>query len=235
MGRKLIALAHQNPLFSIGAGIASSTSPSIGCDLGQLGNTEHLGIPLAHSLTPALDSCDLLIDFSHSSTTSSLLDYALEQKKPLVIGTTGYDDATKRKIHQAAERIPLFYSANFSLGICAMQEALRLLGSRLKDHFSVRIVEKHHRHKKDAPSGTALSLALELPASDEVEISSIREGETAGEHTVIFYSEQETIECKHSALSRGLFAQGALLAAAFLSRQPAGFYQMHDLFGGSNR
>jgi 4-hydroxy-tetrahydrodipicolinate reductase len=155
----------------------------------------------AHELNN-LRKADLLIDFSNVSLLPTILEFVLQTKKPLVIGTTGYSPSLIESVRKIAESLP-------------------------KD-FSVAIEECHHIHKKDAPSGTALAIAAAIEKK-ESKISSKREGEIIGEHEVVFASPEEKITLRHSAVSRDLFAKGALLAAKFLISKPAGLYTMADL------
>lgn len=191
---------------------------------------------------------DVLVDFSSPSALPTLLDFGLKRHIPLVLCTTGYTQEQTEAVVKASRQIPIFRSANMSLGINVLSSLVAKAASALEG-FDVEIVERHHNRKLDAPSGTALMLAEAaargLPyeptpvygRSDvrrprdphEIGISSVRGGNIAGDHTVIFAGRDEVIELSHSALSRDVFASGALRAARFLSGQAPGMYSMDDL------
>ncbi|SHH90814.1 4-hydroxy-tetrahydrodipicolinate reductase [Sporanaerobacter acetigenes] len=195
------------------------------------------------------DAIDVIIDFSHPDSLSDLLKYATEKNIALVIGTTGLTSNDMDKIKMAAEKIPIFYSANMSLGINVLVSILKNITPVLEDTFDMEIVEKHHNKKIDAPSGTAYMLAEAINSTledkkdyvfdrhvkkeardkNEIGIHSIRGGTIVGEHTVIFAGCDEVIEIKHSASSKKIFAQGAIKAAKFIYNKESGFYNMEDL------
>ena len=193
---------------------------------------------------------DVAIDFSRPEGLHALLGYALEKKLPLVLASTGYNEQDLQAIADAARTIPIFRSANLSLGVYVLRALARQVAALLPE-FDVEIVEKHHRNKLDAPSGTALMLADAVASADEephpptfdrtarravrprgeIGISSVRGGSIVGEHEVIFAGKDEVITLSHTAMSREVFATGALRAAAFLAGKPAGRYDMDDLIG----
>lgn len=196
--------------------------------------------------------CDVLIDFSGPEGTRACLDAAVSAKTPLIIGSTGLSDDLVKKIDSAALKIPVVVSANMSVGINLVLELLSLIAAKLPKDFDIEITEAHHRHKKDAPSGTALMLAdaiaeakkwnlkkvLKYRAegksgeerpSDEIGMQVIRAGEIVGDHTVFFSGPSETIEITHRAQSRDTFVRGALLAARFAASAKPGKYSMSDV------
>jgi 4-hydroxy-tetrahydrodipicolinate reductase len=164
--------------------------------------------------------------------------------KPLVIGTTGHSEEERQQITSASHKIPILYSPNFSLGIALCLKAVAKMGAALYGSSTIDIIETHHLHKKDIPSGTSCALADAIHKGkafpegssarerdkQQIVIHSIRSGEVTGEHTVIFECGHERIELKHIAHSRDAFAHGALLGARFLARQPPGLYSIRDLF-----
>ena len=194
---------------------------------------------------------DVIIDFSHHSALPALLDFAEARHIPAVICTTGHTEEELSRLARAAERIPVFYSRNMSLGINLLMALCRRAAAALGTDFDVEIVEKHHRNKLDAPSGTALMLADAVASADEephpltfdrtarravrprgeIGISSVRGGSIVGEHEVIFAGKDEVLTLTHTATSREVFATGALRAAAFLAGKPAGLYDMNNLLG----
>ena len=191
---------------------------------------------------------DVIIDFSHHSMTGMLLDFAETKNLPVVLATTGQTEEEKTRIRQAAEKIPVFLSANYSLGIAALTDLVKRTAALYPDG-EIEIVEQHHDRKLDAPSGTALALfnavkeirpTAELNCGrsgqgkrtkEEVGIHAIRMGNIVGVHEVMIGTQNERITLKHEAFSRGVFAEGSLKAAAFLIGKPAGMYDMKDLLG----
>lgn len=196
------------------------------------------------------DSCELVIDFSTKEGTKRLLNHAATHPKALVIGTTGLDDEMLDELSKLAKNMPILYATNMSLGIAVLKKLSYLASKTLKD-FDIEIVEMHHRHKVDAPSGTALTLAntvakpRELKSrqitgrqgligprkKDEIGLMSLRGGDIAGKHTVGFYEDGEYLELIHTASSRATFAKGAIKAAIWLASQPAGLYDIDDSLG----
>lgn len=190
---------------------------------------------------------DAIVDFSHASFLDEVLDYALEKKKPLLIASTGLSSEQHEKIDRYSQEIPIVQSGNYSLGVYAMQEAVKLLANILDD-FDLEIIEKHHKYKKDAPSGTAEMLFESLKTSrpnlypvygrkgqsetkslNEVGIHSIRQGSVVGEHSVIFAGEDEILEIKHEAFSKKIFAMGAFKAVRYIITKDKGRYTLKDV------
>ncbi len=186
---------------------------------------------------------DCIIDFSHHTATEALLNYAVEKQIPVVLATTGHTQEEKALIEAAAKKIPLFHSANMSLGIALLVELAKITVKTFPD-ANIEIIEKHHNRKLDAPSGTALLLANEIAqvreetsfvfgrsgqakrTPEEIGVHAIRMGNIIGEHEVIVGTDTQTVTLKHEAHSRALFAEGALAAAEFLIGKSAGLYDM---------
>ena len=208
------------------------------------------GFPVFPSPAACAAEADAVIDFSHPSALEPLLDFCVGRKLPVVLATTGYSPEQLALIDKAAESIPVFRSANMSLGINVLVDLVRRAASLLGSDYDVEIVERHHRRKLDAPSGTALMLAdaagAGLPyepeyvydrhsvrkARDgrEIGVSSVRGGTIVGDHTVIFAGRDEVIEISHHAASREIFANGAVQAAKFLTTvDKPGLYSMADV------
>jgi len=201
----------------------------------------------------AVLKCDAVIDFSHHSTVELVLARCLEQRKALVIGTTGHSDAQIAGIRHAGGQIPVVFSANYSTGVNTLFWLTRRAAEVLGPEFDLEVVEMHHRLKKDAPSGTAKRLAEILAevralsyANDvkhgrqgdvgartatEIGMHALRGGDVVGDHTVIFASLGERVELTHRASTRETFARGALRAAKWAPAQPAGLYDMQDVLG----
>jgi 4-hydroxy-tetrahydrodipicolinate reductase len=188
---------------------------------------------LGDSIEPAMKNCDVAIDFSQADSIDEICRAALQRGKSLVIGTTGHSQQQRRMIEETAHSVPIVLASNFSVGVTVLfwltQKAAELLGS----DFNPEIVETHHKMKKDAPSGTAKTLAEILKAvrHSEIPIESIREGDIVGEHTVIFGGPGERLELTHRAANRGIFALGALRAAKWIVDKPPALYSMQDVLG----
>ena len=213
-------------------------------------NTEsHAGFPVYANPANCSIEADVLIDFSHPSALAGVLAYALEANLPAVIATTGLVPEQVESLKKASNKIPVFFSANMSLGINLLLELCKKAASVLGNDFDVEILEKHHNQKIDSPSGTALMLANAVSSGldytpayiydrhelhkkrDKAEIgfSSIRGGTIVGDHDVIFAGHDEVITISHSATSKEVFATGSINAALFLKNQSAGFYSMSDM------
>lgn len=203
-------------------------------------------IPCAESFSTAETNVDCIIDFSHRANTKALLAFAIENNLPLVLATTGHTDEETEEIKKASEKIPLFFAANYSVGIALLIELAKKTAESLPD-AEIEIIEKHHNRKVDAPSGTALSIARELmsvrPGSEihrgrdgfgkrkpnEIGIHAVRMGNIVGDHEVIIGTQNQTITLKHEAHSRALFAEGAITAARFILGKSAGLYDMKSM------
>ncbi len=205
------------------------------------------------ALAPALAQCDMAIDFSHHSFTKELLTEAVAAKKPLIIGTTGQTDDERRAIADAAKVIPIVFASNYSVGVNTLFWLTRKAAQILGESCDIEVVEMHHRHKIDAPSGTARTLAEILCAetgmsydkdvthgreglvgarpAKEIGMHSMRGGDVVGDHTVIFATDGERVELTHKASSRMTFAAGSVRAALWLQGKEPGLYSMEDVLG----
>lgn len=192
---------------------------------------------------------DVIIDFSNPAAFDSVTGYASSRKIPLVMATTGLTQAQKKCLESTAEQIPVFFSANMSLGVNLVIDLVKKAAKVLESSFDIEIIEKHHNQKLDAPSGTALAIADSINSvldqkqeymydrhsrrkkrsKNEIGIHAVRGGTIVGEHSVIFAGNDEIIEVNHSARSKDIFGTGALKAAQFISRQKPGMYSMTDL------
>lgn len=204
--------------------------------------------PIYNDINKIKEKIDMIIDFSKPQATLSILNYALKNKTPIVIATTGFSKEEEKIIENYAKKIPIFKSANMSLSVNLMAKLANEMASKLKD-TDIEIIETHHNRKIDAPSGTAILLADSINKAfdnqkeynfnrlnqkkardkNEIGFSSIRGGNIAGEHTVIFFSDNESLEITHKAYNRQIFAEGALKAAEFLIQQKPGLYDMNNL------
>lgn len=206
--------------------------------------------PIYNSYENVDVDADVIIDFSHPSNFENILNFAKSKKLPIVMATTGLSDEQRVALKEAAEEIPVFFSANMSLGINLLIKLAQMATKVLESDFDIEIVEKHHNKKLDAPSGTALAIADAIDEvmtdsanyvyerqsvrkqreKQDIGIHAIRGGTIVGEHDVIFAGPDEVITLSHHASSREVFAQGAVKAGIFMKGKPAGFYTMNDLF-----
>lgn len=237
MGRCVMEGAVRDPRFTVVAALVADISPSLANSV----------IPLSTSLTAR---CDVFIDFTNARGTLEWLPVCVERRIPMVIGATGHDGMGLARVGEAAKVIPIVKAANFSLGIHVIARLLRHLVTQLGSSFDVEIVETHHRHKADAPSGTALMLLDEIlgaagrtrdsavfgregrtgarPAG-QIGVHAVRMGDVVGAHEVLFSGNGETVSVKHTAHSRDAFAVGALQAAAWIVGKPPGLYGLNEV------
>ncbi len=250
MGQRLIALASEDPELTVGAALESPGHPKLGLDAGEVAGINRLGVSL-HSGLAGDQPVNVLVDFSSPEGTMHAVRTCVARRIPLVVATTGHSAQQRRDIEEAAHETALLMSPNMSLVVNVLFELTRRAATMLKDRdFDVEIVERHHRFKKDSPSGTAVQFARiiqeimgqgelrhgreglvgERPR-DEIGMHAIRAGDNVGEHMIIFSALGESMELVHKAYSRDSYARGALLAAKFLSTRPAGRYTMNDVLG----
>ncbi len=212
MGKAIIDLAKNDPDIEIGAE----------CDLGD-------------AIEPAMKNCDVAIDFSQPDAIKGICHAGLQNRKPLVIGTTGHSAEQRRTIEETAKSLPIVFASNFSVGVNTLFWLTHRAAELLGVDFEPKISETHHTMKKDAPSGTAKTLAEILKqarkSGADIPIQSIREGEVVGDHTVSLAGPGERLELTHRASSREIFARGALRAAQWLIGKPPGLYSMQDVLG----
>ncbi len=183
---------------------------------------------LSLSLQDNLEEADVAIDFSAPEALASLVERCVSFSKPLVVGTTGHPPEANLLLKQAAQKIPVLFSPNYSLGLAVCLEAAHTISSLLGEACDISIVEAHHHTKKDLPSGTALALA-KASGHPEAPIHAIRAGDIIGDHTVHFILKGERIELRHTVQSRDAFARGALLGAKFLKLKSPGLYSIKDI------
>ncbi len=250
MGRMLVAEVKQTPGCVLAGGIEHVASPLLGQDIGALAGIGDIGLVLSDDDDDLFDSSDVVIDFSTPEASLAHAKLAAAAKKALVIGTTGFDTAV---LAQAARSAPILWAANMSLGVNLLMGLVAQAAQKLGDDYDIEILEMHHRHKVDAPSGTALALGkaaaegrgVDLAAKSQrvrdgitgarkagdIGFATLRGGDNVGEHRVLFASDGEQIEIAHRASSRRIFARGAVRAAMWLAGKPAGLYSMKDVLG----
>ena len=222
MGRRIFELAQQDKDFELTLALERKGIPQIGKELGRL---------RISSSPDGLFLIDVLVDFTTPEAAETNLDYAARYKKPLVLGTTGLNDAQIKKVEEIAKIVPVVFSPNMSIGVNVLFSLLPEIAKKLGPDYSVEIVEAHHKAKKDAPSGTAKKFGQILAdtTKSQIPIHALRLGDIVGDHSIIFCGNSERIEIKHQAHSRDLFALGALKAAKWIFNKPAGLYSMQDV------
>lgn len=253
MGRYLIEATLEAPGLTLTAAFDHADSESIGLDAGTISGGKALGVAISADVKTSLDDFDVVIDFTRPEGTLSLLQSCCDGGVAMVIGTTGFDAAGKQAIAEAAKSIPIVFAGNYSIGVTLSLKLLEIAARVLGDDFDIEIIEAHHRHKVDAPSGTALMMGEAIAQAtgrnlDECAIygreghtgprdrrtigfESIRAGDIVGEHTVMFAGDGERLEITHRASSRMTFAKGAVRAAAWVHAQNSrsGLYDMQDV------
>lgn len=251
MGRSIITLAGETPGIKVTAAFEHDASEALGKDAGQLAGVGELGVPVQGSLDGS--EFDVLVEFTTPAATMAHLDWCRQSGRAMLIGTTGLDADNKEAIEQAGQHIPVILAANTSVGINLCVALLETASRVIGDVTDIEVIEAHHRHKVDAPSGTALLLGESIARTlgrdldqdgvfsrhghtgaredKSIGFSTIRGGDIAGEHTVMFIGDSERLEITHRATDRRIFARGALRAAAWLGGQGAGSYNMADVLG----
>ncbi len=224
-----------------------------GCDIQVVAGVDLVatnvrGIPCYPNLMSVQEEADCVLDFSNHVGTADLTAGAVQKKLPMVVATTGQTEEEVAMIHEAAKSVPVFFSANMSLGVALLVKLAKITAQTMPN-ANIEIVEKHHTRKLDAPSGTALMIANAIKevrknatfmlgrsghakrAPEEIGIHALRLGNIVGEHEVLVTTEYETITLKHEAYTRALFAEGAVTAVQYIVNQPAGLYAMQDMIG----
>lgn len=255
MGRQLIQATREHPALQLSAAVVRSGHAATGMDAGELAGVGTQDVVLRDNLEAALGEgrVDVLIDFTLPEALAGNLESCARYGVPMVVGTTGLDDEQKATLTEAGSRLPIVFAANYSAGITLSLKLLEMAARALGDDFDVEVIEAHHRHKIDAPSGTALRMGEVLAGAlgrnladcavygregrtgargrQTIGFETIRGGDVVGEHTVMFLGEGERMEITHRASSRMTFARGATRAAAWLVDQPPGLYDMEDVLG----
>ncbi|MGN1393885.1 MAG: 4-hydroxy-tetrahydrodipicolinate reductase [Succinivibrionaceae bacterium] len=252
MGHNLAqAVANENNAVLVGATEHPSSSV-IGVDAGELCNIGKNGVIVVDSIEKVADF-DVLIDFTRPASSLVNMEECVKRNAKLVLGTTGFSDAEKEIISETAKKIPLVFASNFSIGINLIFKLLETATKVMGDYADIEVVEAHHRHKVDAPSGTALSLGEVVAKTlgknlndiavkerngiigerqpGTIGFSTIRAGDIVGEHTVMFADIGERVEITHKASSRMTFANGAVKAALWVNEKDASLYNMQDVLG----
>ena len=256
MGQMLIDTISASTDATLSGALDRPGSDAIGKDAGSfLGKTT--GVPICSDLAQGLRDADFLIDFTRPEGTLAHLEFCAAHGKKIIIGTTGFDAAGKASIEKAAEKIAIVFAPNMSVGVNVTMKLLEMAASSFAQGYDIEIIEAHHRHKVDAPSGTALQMGQVIADAlgrdlqqhgvfaregvtgprdpSSIGFATIRGGDIVGDHTVLFAGIGERIEISHKSSSRITYAHGALRAAQFLAQHERGLFDMQDVLGFSNR
>lgn len=253
MGRMLIEAVEDNPQTSLSAAIEREGSSLIGADAGEVAAIERLNIKIVDDLVSVIDDIDVLIDFSLPDATEQNMQTCAEHKVAMVIGTTGFNEQQEQVLTEASKHIPIVYAGNYSTGVNLSLKLLGMAAKAFGNEADVEVIEAHHKHKIDAPSGTAYMMAQAVAEArgqnlkevavygregqtgareaGSIGIHAIRGGEIIGDHTVMFIADGEVVEITHRARARMTFAAGAVRATTWVIQQKAGQYNMQDVLG----
>lgn len=253
MGLCLVKAALLSSQAKLAVAISRPESPSVGKDIGELAGISAIGIKVSSDLAAVTDQFDVLIDFTRPDASMDIIEICRKANKKIVIGTTGYSDEQKALIAEAAKEIAIVFAPNMSVGVNLSLKLLEIAAKVMGDYTDIEVIEAHHRHKIDAPSGTALRMGeviantLDRNLKDcaiygregntgerdrkTIGFSTIRAGDIVGEHTVMFADEGERLEITHKASSRMTFANGAVRAAVWLTEKDKGLFNMQDVLG----
>ena len=256
MGRQLIQAVNHAEGVILGAAFERKGSSLVGADAGELAGVGTLGVVVTDDLASQINQFDLLIDFTRPEGTLEHIAFCVAHNKKMVIGTTGFDDAGKQAIKSASEKISIVFASNYSVGVNLVFKLLEKAAKVMGDYCDIEVIEAHHRHKVDAPSGTALSMGEHIAKTlardlkthgvfaregitgerkrDEIGFATIRAGDVVGEHSVWFADEGERVEIAHKASSRMTFANGAVRAAKWLQTKQNGLFDMTDVLDLNN-
>jgi 4-hydroxy-tetrahydrodipicolinate reductase len=251
MGKTLIEAVQQTPGAGLTAAVDRPDSTLVGADAGELAALGRIGVPLSGDLDRVVEEFDVLIDFTHPTVTLKNLAFCRKHGKAMIIGTTGFSVEEKQLLAEAGKDIPIVFAANFSVGVNLCLKLLDTAARVLGDDVDIEIMEAHHRHKVDAPSGTAVRMGEVIADAlgrdlkkvavygregqtgarerETIGFATVRAGDIVGDHTVLFAADGERVEITHKASSRMTFAKGAVRAALWLDGREAGLYDMQDV------
>ena len=253
MGRMLIEAVQDNPLTTLSAAIERQGSSLVGADAGEVTSIGRIDIKIVDDLVAVIDDIDVLIDFSLPEATEQNMQICAEHKVAMVIGTTGFNEQQEQVLTEASKHIAIVYAGNYSTGVNLSLKLLGMAAKAFGAEADVEIIEAHHKHKIDAPSGTAYMMAeavAEARGQDLKEVAvygregqtgareagtigihAIRGGEIIGDHTVMFIADGEVVEITHRARARMTFAAGAVRATTWIVHKKSGQYNMQDVLG----
>ncbi len=250
MGRRLVALSHEDNDFTLAAALENTGVPLLGQDAGTIAGIGELGVAVTEDLQ---SSSEVMIDFTLPEAAGKWSKICVDHKVPLVVGTTGLGDKEVALLEQASTKIPVLIGSNMSLGVNLLFRLVAEVAEKLNDSYDIEIVEYHHRFKRDAPSGTALSLAKHIAQAkgwdlkkclqhgregrdalreeNTIGMHAVRGGDIVGQHNITYSTLGETIELRHTATSRDTFVRGALHAAKWIVDKTPSLYSMFDVLG----
>jgi len=253
MGKTVLEVCNETENVEIAAAIEYKSSSMIGIDAGEQAGIGKIGIAITDDIAKVADQFDVLIDFTIASSLTENLEKCHAAGKCMVIGTTGLDDEQKELINKMAKDIAIVFAPNMSIGVNLCLKLLEMAAQVIGEESDIEIIEAHHRHKKDAPSGTALRMGEVIADTlgrnlkecavygregvtgerdkNTIGFETIRAGDIVGEHTVMFASAGERVEITHKATSRKTFASGAVRAAQWLAEKDKGLFDMQDVLG----
>jgi len=253
MGKTILEVCNETDNVEITGAIEYSGSSMVGVDAGEQAGIGNIGIVITDDIANVVDQIDVLIDFTIATSLTENLEKCRAAGKCMVIGTTGLDDTQKELIKKAAEDIPIVFAPNMSIGVNLCLKLLEMAAQVIGEDSDIEIIEAHHKHKKDAPSGTALRMGEVVADTlgrnlkdcavygregltgerdkNTIGFETIRAGDIVGEHTVMFASAGERVEITHKATSRKTFASGAVRAAQWLADKDKGLFDMQDVLG----
>ena len=251
MGKTLLEACAESETIQVTVATERKSSSLIGVDIAELIGSKKCGVLISDSLDTPENNFDVLIDFTRPQVTLAHLDWCVKYKKAIVIGTTGFSEVEKQRISAAAKQIPIVFAPNMSIGVNLTFKLLEMAAKVMGDEVDIEIIEAHHRHKVDAPSGTALAMGEVIANTlgrdlskcavygreghtgerkrETIGFETIRAGDIVGEHTVYFAGIGERIEIAHKASNRMTFAKGAVRAATWLVAQNNGLFDMQDV------
>ena len=253
MGQRLVALTHESPQLQLVGALEVNGHACIGRDAGEVAGCGHAGIPIQDDLEVVLPHGDVVIAFTTPAATLTHLRQVVAHHRAMVIGTTGFSDQEAQTLQELAHSVPCVWSPNMSVGMNVLLNVVGKIVQALGNSYDIEVIEAHHNKKKDAPSGTALRIAEVLANAagstlkdvgvyarqgnigerrpGEIGIQTIRAGDIAGDHTILFAGPGERLEVTHRAHNRDPFARGALRAAEWVITQPPGLYRMDQVLG----
>lgn len=249
MGQTLLRNVLESDTMTLAGAVDRTGGPGLGRDAGPMCGMPACGVTVTDTMDPPRGS--VIVDFSLPRATENNIQRCLELNAPLVLGTTGIEASTRARIDEAAKQIPIVFAANFSVGVTLMTHLASLAAKSLGPEWEAELLELHHRHKRDAPSGTAIRIGKAVATAngrkfddtavmsrdtanrprttEEIGVASLRGGGSIGEHTLMFFGDGERIELTHRAMDRAIFARGALRAARWLRGREPGLYDMPDV------
>ena len=253
MGRSMAENLPDFPSLRLVAAVEAAGHPALGRDAGEVAGVAPLGVPVTDDADAAVAACDVAIDFTFHTAVPAHAALAKAHRKAFLVGTTALTDAERAAVLDVGEVAPVLVASNMSVGVNVLEALVRRAAAALGPGFDIEVVEMHHRHKKDAPSGTALSLAraaaegrgLDFGAvarfgregvtgerpPDEIAVHALRGGDVVGDHDVVFAADGEMVRLSHRATSRSCLSRGALRAARWLAAQPAGVHTLAESLG----